>query len=185
MRRLARKPSLWVSFLLRVAFVIVAAIAVNVAMFFVMKRGAFFMLTLVLLIAVAAVWELIRFTFHMRHRPPVLEIDRDALAYGDSVELRIVQAHPQSVAEVSVKLIGDCSKSESTDISEYRETKFARTRCYEEELLCFQPSAAIDRTVRVQLPKSPPADGMKWLIVVAFTLEHGAVVEHPYPLRVR
>jgi hypothetical protein len=185
MRRLARKPSLWVSFLLRVVFVIVAAIAVNVAMFFVMKRGAFLMLTLVLLIAIAAVWELIRFTFNMRHRPPVLQIDRRSLAYGDSAELRLIQAHPQSVAEVSVKLIGDCSKCESTDISEYRETKFARTRCYEEELLRFQPSAAIDRTVRVQLPKSPPADGMTWKIVVDFTLKHGAVIEHPYPLRIR
>jgi len=185
MRRLARRPSLWVSFLLRVVFVIVAAIAVNVAMFFVMKRGAFLMLTLALLIAIAAVWELIRFTIHMRHRPPVLEIDRTALSYGDSAELRLVEAHPLSVAEVSVKLIGDCSKSESTDISEYRETKFARTRCYEEELLRFQPSAAIDRTVRVQLPKSAPADGMTWKIVVDFTLKHGAVVEHPYPLRVK
>jgi hypothetical protein len=185
MRRLARKPSLWVSFFLRVVFVIVASIAVNVAMFFVIKRGTFFMLTLVLLIAVAAIWELIRFAFEMRHRPPVLEIDRDALAYGDAAELRLIEAHPRSVAEVSVKLIGDCSRSEATDISEYRETKIARTRCYEEELLRFQPSAAIDQTVRVQLPKSPPADGMRWLIVVDFTLKHGAVVEHPYPLRVR
>ena len=185
MRRLARRPSLWFSFFLRAVFVIVAAIAVIVAMFFVIKRGTFFMLTLVLLIAVGAIWELIRFAFSMRHRPPVLEIDRAALAYGDSAELRLIQKDPRSVAEVSVKLIGDCRKSEATDISEYRETKVARTRCYEEELLRFQPSAAIDRTVRVQMPKSPPADGMTWKIVVDFTLKHGAVVEHPYPLRVK
>jgi hypothetical protein len=63
--------------------------------------------------------------------------------------------------------------------------KFARTRCYEEELLRLQPSGAVDRTMRVQLPKSPPADGMKWSIVVDSTLKHGDVIEHPYPLRVR
>jgi hypothetical protein len=185
MVRLARRPSLWLSFFLRVAFVIVAGIAVNAALYFASRRQTFLMLTLVVLIAIAAVWELIRFAFQMRHRPPVVEIDRQPLAYGDTADLRVVEKHPHRLAEIGVRLIGECSTCVATDISEYREMKFARTRCYEEELLRLQPSGAVDRTVRVQLPKSPPADGMKWSIVVDSTLKHGDVIEHPYPLRVR
>jgi len=185
MVRLPRKPSLWIKFFLRIAFVIVAAIAVNEALYFASRRQTFLMLTLVLLIAIAAVWELIRFAFHMRHRPPVVEIDRQPLAYGDTADLRVVEKHSHRLAEIGVKLIGECSTCVATDISEFREMKYARTRCYEEELLRLQPSGAVDRTVQVQLPKSPPADGMKWSIVVDSTLECGDVIEHPYPLRVR
>src|SRR5438105_9508229 len=177
MFRLARKPSIWVSFFLRVVFVVVAAIAVIPALYFVSRRGTFFILTLVLVIAIAALWELIRFALQMRHRPPVVEIDRQPLAYGESAQLRVIEKRPDLLAEIGVTLIGECNTSAATDISEYRETKVARTRCYEEELLRMKPSAVIDHTVRVQLPKSPPADGMKWSIVVDSTLKHGDVVE--------
>ena len=187
MFRLARKPSLWGGLILRIVFVSVAALAVFVALFFAARRGTFFMLSLVVLIAIAAVWELIRFSARMSAGAPVVEIDRQPLAYGDSAEVRIMERHPRSVMEIGVTLVGECNRTEATDISEYRETKVARTRCYEEELLRVKPEndAPISRVIRVQLPKSPPADGMAWTIVVDATLKHGDVVEHPFPLRVK
>src|ERR1051325_9145365 len=127
MFRLARKPSLWASLFLRIVFVIVAGLAVVAALFFVAKRGTFFMLSLVVLIALAAVWELLRFSARMRLGAPVVEIDRQPLAYGDSAEVRVIERHPRSVSEISVKLIGECQTSAATDISEYRETTVART----------------------------------------------------------
>lgn len=184
---LARKPSLWASLFLRVVFVIVAAFAVIVALFFVAKRGTFFMLSLVVLIAIASVWELIRFWFRMRLGSPRVEIERHPLAYGDSTEVRVSERHTRLVREIGLTLVGECNASASTDISEYRETRVARTRCYEEELLRVKPEndAPIRQIVRLQLPKSPPADGMSWTIVVDATLKHGDVVEHAYPLRVK
>jgi hypothetical protein len=187
MFRLARKPSLWASLFLRVVFVIVAAFAVIVALFFVAKRGTFFMLSLVVFIAIASVWELIRFSLRMRLGAPVVEIERQPLAYGDSAEVRVSERNPRSVREIGVTLVGECNTSAATDISEYRETRVARTRCYEEELMRMKPEsgAPLSRVARLQLPKSPPADGMSWTILVDATLKHGDVVEHPYPLRVR
>jgi hypothetical protein len=184
MIRLARRPSLWGSLFLRVIFVSVAWLAVIVALFFVAKRGTFFMLTLVVLVAIAAVWEMIRFWLEMRHGAPIVQIDRHPLAYGDSAEVLVIEMYPRRVSEIGVTLVGECSASASTDISEYRETKVARTRCYEQELLRMRVQSPAPLAARLQLPKSPPADQMKWSVVIDATLEDGRVIEHPYPLRV-
>ncbi len=185
MFQLARKPSLWAGLFLRVVFVSVAAFAVVVALFFVAKRGTFFMLSLVVLIAIAAVWELIRFWLHMRDSAPVVEIEKHPLVYGESVEVWVTEMQPQRVAEIGVTLVGECNTTAATDISEYRETIIARTRCYEDELLRIKFDKAVPVVARVQLPKSPPADGMAWTIVVDATLKDGSIVEHSYPLRVK
>lgn len=185
MIRLARRPSLWASFFLRVVFVAVAWLAVIVALFFVAKRGTFFMLTLVVFIAIASVWEMIRFWLEIRHGAPIVEIEHYPLTYGDSVDVCVTELNPQRVAEIGVSLVGECNSSAATDISEYRETKVARTRCYEHELLRMKMNSSAPVVARLQLPKSPPADGMRWWIVVDATLKHGDVIEHPYPLRVR
>jgi hypothetical protein len=38
--------------------------------------------------------------------------------------------------------------------------------------------------VQIQLPKSAPADKVKWKIVVDCHLKQGGLIEHPFPLRV-
>src|SRR5437763_7972494 len=111
MFQLARKPSLWAGLFLRVVFVIVAAFAVVVALFFVARRGTFFMLSLVVLIAIASVWELIRFWLRMRLGSPLVEIERHPLTYGDSADVRVSERHTRLVREIGVTLVGECNKS--------------------------------------------------------------------------
>jgi hypothetical protein len=186
MIRLTRKPSLWVTFLGRVVFLIVCAAAVAAAWYFVWKRHSILIFVLADVIAIGAIWELIRAWRAFRLGAPVVEIDRQPLTYGDSAQLRVAEAHPKSIAELGVKLIGECYATSATDISSYREKKITLTRCYEEELLRLKPAdEPLSRLVPMHLPKSPPADGMAWKIVVDAHLKRGRVVEHPYPLHVR
>jgi len=180
MIRLVRKPSLLVGFIGRLLFVVICAAAVVAAWYFVLKRGTYLIFALVDLLAIAAVWELIAFYRRFRHGAPVVEIDRQSLAYGDSAQVHIVEPHSQSITEMGVKLVGECYAESVTDISSYREKKVALTRCYEEELTRLK-----NQTFLLQLPKSPPADGINWKIVVAAHLKQGGVIEHSYPLRVR
>jgi hypothetical protein len=187
MIRLARKPSLWVPFFGRIVFAIVCAAAVAAAWYFVWKRHSILIFVLADVIAIGAIWELIRAWRAFRLGAPVVEIDRQPLTYGDSAQLRVAEAHTKSIAELGAKLIGECYATSATDISSYREKKVVLTRCYEEELLRLKPEPGepLSRLVQVQLPKSPPADGMTWKIVVDAHLKRGVVVEHPYPLHVR
>ena len=178
MPRLWRKPSLWLSLILRFAFVIIAIIS---ALWWIEKRRASFMSILIGVLAVAAVWELIRFAVEMRHRPPTVIIDHYPLTYGDSAELTVTAQSCDT--EISVKLIGECDSIAHTDISEYRSTKVMRTRCYEMELI--RAKCGTSAEGRLQLPKSPPADGMAWTILVDSKSERGEITEHLYPLRVR
>lgn len=163
----------------------ICAVAILASSYFVWKRRSFLIFTLVDLIAIAAVVDLILFLRRFRHGAPIVEIDRNSLSYGDSASLRIVEAHPKAIAELGLKLIGECYKESATDISSYREKKIVLTRCYEEELLRLNPAEAVDRTVQLQIPKSPPADGMTWKIVVDSHLKQGGVIEHSYPLHIR
>jgi hypothetical protein len=185
MIRLARKPSLLASVLGRVAFLMICAVAIIAALYFVWKRRSFLIFALVDFIAIAAIVDLILFLRKFRHGAPIVEVDRESLFYGDSASVHIVEGHPKPIAELGVKLIGECYKESATDISSYREKKRMLTRCYEEELLRLKPSEAVDRTVPLQIPKSPPADGMNWSIVVDSHLKQGGVIEHSYPLPIR
>jgi len=172
MPRLSRKPSLLLSLILRLVFVIIATLS---ALWWIEKRRASFMSVLIGVLAVAAVWEMIRFAMQM-HRPPVVAIDHHPLVYGDSAELQV-----SGEAEITVKLVGECEATAATDISQHREKKIMRTRCYDVELFRGKPPAS----VRLQIPKSPPADAMTWTILVDSTLRDGAVIADLYPLHVR
>src|SRR5438552_14777616 len=174
MIRLVRKPSLLVGFIGRLLFVVICAAAVVAAWYFVLKRGTYLIFALVDLLAIAAVWELLSFYRRFRHGAPVVEIDRQSLTYGDSAQVRVNDPNAR------VKLVGECYAESVTDISSYREKKIALTRCYEEDLQRLK-----NQTFLLQLPKSPPADGINWKIVVAAHLKQGGVIEHSYPLRVR
>jgi hypothetical protein len=140
------------------------------------------------LIAIGVVWDIVvrlRRTLH-RHEP-VVEVERDPAAYGESVEVRIVEEHPEAIAEMGVKLVGECYTKSEVDFTQHHETVVSLTRCYEEELLRLKPSTnePINRILRVQLPKSPPADEVAWMIIVDSHLKQGGIVEHPFPIRVR
>ena len=194
MIRLARKPSLWLIFLAHLGFAILWSAAVFGASYFVwVRRGrtstlAVTVLVLFDLIAIGLIWDVVvRLWRTLNHRHPLVEIDRQSLAYGDSAQVHIIEPHPRSIAEMGVKLIGECYAQSATDISSYRETKTALNRCYEEELLRLKLDSAdpVSRLVQMQLPKSPPADGISWKIVVDSRLKRGGVIEHGFPLKVR
>ena|SRR5438132_9964572 len=193
MIRLARKPSLWMNFFGRLIFTIVWAAGCAIASFWVwphrfgMPTLSLIILGLFDLIAIGLVWDAsVRFSRTRQQHEPVVEIDRDALAYGDSVQVRIVEQHPESITEMGVKLVGECDARAVREFTEHRETVVTRMRCYEEELLRLKPvsSEPISRVVQMHLPKSPPADDVAWKIIIDSHLKQGGVIEHPFPLRV-
>ena len=178
MPRLARKPSLWLSLVLRFAFLIIAVLS---ALWWIEKRRASFMSILIGVIAIAAVWELVRFALTMRRRPPVVSIDHHPLAYGDTAELRVMAWSCDT--EIWVRLIGECQMTSETDISEFRSKEIRLSRCYDVEVL--RAKCGSEAAGRVEIPKSPPADGIAWMIRVDSKSERGEITEHLYPLRVR
>jgi hypothetical protein len=194
MIRLARKPSLWMNFFGRLIFAVIWAGA-----FFAVSTWAwlhrFGTPTFILvalgffdLIAIAVVWDIfVRFRRTLRHREPVVEVDHEPAAYGDSVQVHIVETDPESLAEMGVKLVGECYTKSEVDFTQHRETVVSLTRCYEEELLRLKPSTnePINRILRVQLPKSAPANEVAWKIIVDSHLKQGGIIEHPFPIRVQ
>jgi len=193
MIRLARKPSRWTNFFGRLIFTIVWTSACAAASTWAWPHRfgtpllALIILAIFDLIAIGLVTDVgIRFRRMLRDREPVVEVDRDAPAYGESVQVRIVEEHPESIAEIGVKLVGECDSRAVREFTEHRETVVTHIRCYEEELLRLRPASGepISRIVQMHLPKSPPADNVAWKIVVDSHLKRGGTVEHVFPLRV-
>jgi hypothetical protein len=194
MVRLARKPSLWMCFCGRLLFAIVwAGVFFSLSTWVWLHRFGTPTFILVILgifdvIAIAVVRDIVvRFRHKLHQHEPVVEIDRESPTYGDSVELHIVDTHPESICEMDVKLVGECYNKSDLDFTEHHETVISRTRCYEEELLRLKPAAnePINRTVRMNLPRSAPAEGVAWKIIVDSYLRQGGMIEHPFPIRVR
>ena len=152
-----------------------------------LPQFAFILLAIFDLISVVVLWKVVaRFLRTMREREPIVDIDRDAMCYGESANLYLVEPNPDNIDELAVKLVGECWAKSMTEFSEYRRTVVEYSRCYEEELLRFSPESdrPLRRKVKMQLPKSAPADAVQWKIVVGTRLKQGGVIEHPFPLRV-
>jgi len=192
MIRLVCKPSVWVTFFRRLLFAIVFAGGFLALTWYAsrhigMPTYAYLILGFFDLLAAAVLADAARrFWRTLHHHEPVVEIDRQTLEYGDTAQVRVVEPHPQAIAEIGVKLIGECYAKSVTDISHFRETRVTLTRCYEEELLRLKPASdePVSRLLQLQLPKSAPADRIAWKIVVESHLKQGGVIEHPFPLRV-
>ena len=189
MIRLCRKPSLWANFYERLFFAVIFAGGLFFLTWYASRHMGirtymYAILGFFDLIAAAVIADLfIRLWRTRGASEPVVEIVTQPLAYGDSSQMHIVEGHSESVAEVGIKLIGECQQTSVTDFTEFRETKVAQTRCYQEELLRLK--TPVDHTLQVQLPKVPPAEGIRWKILVETHLKQGGVVEHLYPLSVR
>jgi hypothetical protein len=193
MIRLARKPSLWMNFFGRLIFAVLwSGVFFAVSVWAWLHRfGTPTFILIVLgffdLIAIGVVWDIVvRFWRTLRHREPVVEVDREPAAYGDSVQVRVVEEHPESIAEMGVKLVGECDAKAEREFTAHRETFISLTRCYEDELLRLKPSSGepINRVVQMHIPQSPPADDISWKIVVDSRLKQGGVIEHSFPIRV-
>lgn len=193
MIRLARKPSLWMNFFGRLIFGAIWAggfFAFSVwAWIHRFGTPTFVLVILALfdLIAIGVVWDLVvRFGRTLNHREPIVEIDRNPAAYGDKLQVRVVEDHPESLAEIGVKLVGECWAKAEREFTAYREMVVSLTRCYEDEILRLEPASAdrIDRTVPMHIPQSPPADEVTWKIVVDSRLKQGGIIEHAFPFRV-
>jgi hypothetical protein len=193
MIRLVRKPSIWGDFFRRLLFAIVFAGGFLALTWYAsrhigMPTYLYVILGFFDLIAAAVVADAaIHFWRTLHQREPVVEIDRQWVVYGETAHVRVVESNPQWIAEMGVKLIGECYTKSMTDISHFRETRVALTRCYEQELLRLKPSSdePVSRLLPLQLPKSAPADNIAWKIVVDWHLKQGGVIEHRFPLRVR
>jgi hypothetical protein len=193
MIRLSRKPSLWTDFLQRLAFAVVWDGVFFIVSYWAWKHR-FGMPTFVLvilgffcLIAIVVAWDIVfRFWRTLHAYEPVVEVGHETAAYGDSVQVRIIEAHPESVAEIGMKLVGECQQRAVREFTAHRETEVSLTRCYEDEFLRLKPSSddRIDRTVQMHIPQSPPADEVAWKIVVDSHLKTGGVIEHAFPIRV-
>lgn len=193
MIRLVRKPSLWTNFLGRLLFAAIFVGALVTFSFYAWRHlgqvPTFVVIVLALLdlLALGLLWDIVvRLWRTMAQREPVVEIDRRTMSYGEGAQIRVTEEHPQSVAEMTVRLVGECSVSSAVDVSQHRERAVSVTRCYEEELLRMSPSAGepLSRVLKIQLPIAPPAEGVSWKIVVGSTLKQGGVMEHPFPIQV-
>jgi hypothetical protein len=193
MIRLVRKPSLWMISSGRLIFAVVWGgifIVASVWMWihrFGMPAYGLVILAIFDVITIAVAWDVVgRFRLTRLHREPIVEVDKEPAAYGDSVKVRIADPHPELTAEIGVKLVGECYAKAVREFTAHRETVMTLTRCYEDEALrvTLTPGEALDRTVQMLIPQSPPAEEMLWKIVVESHLRDGDVIEHPFPLRV-
>ena len=98
-----------------------------------------------------------------------------------------IAAYPERAdpLDALVTRSGECSVTEAVEFSQHRHSTTNMTRCYEEELLRITPQNDKPVKLQMRMPKSPPADGVAWKIVVNSRQKNGAVVEYPFPLRVR
>jgi len=185
MIRLTRRPSLWITFVARVAYTAGCSAAVIAAWRYA-PRLPWMLFGVSGIIVFAALCGIVMSWRDMTAGVPIVKIDHSSLAYGESAKVLVLEPRPGPVAEMGVKLIGECPVSSATDISNFRDTRVSVTRCYEEELLGLRPRSdePLSRVVQIHIPKSPPADATAWKIVVAAHLKQGGVVEHPFPLRV-
>lgn len=183
--RLTRRPSAWASVFSRSFLTVLWA-----ALFVAFLRYVQEPLAVVAFIGMVGTGMLcdaaVQFRRALNHHEPLVEIDKHALTYGGSAQVHVVEPATSLIAEMHVKLVGDCKVTSGTDVSQHREQVLSQERCYEQELLRLtaMPREPVNRMLHIMLPKSPPAEGIAWKIVVASRLKQGGVVEHPYPLPV-
>jgi hypothetical protein len=189
MIRLASHPSPWTSFLGRLLFAAVWIVFFGGFSFMVWRHPEqtpwfiFAILGLFDLLALGMLWDVVvRFWRALRHRQPVVEIDQPSLVYGGSAQLRVTEPHPESVAEMNVRLVGENVITTTTD---NRIQRFVN-RCHDQELLRLSPETPdpLHRMLTVRMPDEPPAKDTSWRIVVGTTLRQGGTIVHHFPLRV-
>jgi hypothetical protein len=193
MPRLSRKPSLWADFVGRFAFGVVWAGAFVFAtwMSWVHRADTAWFVYIILaffdLIAVAVIWDLVvRFWRTLMERQPVVEIDRSPVPYGGSAQVRIVEEHPESVAEMKVRLVASARIRSESQEGSTRVIVSSYEPVFEQELLhcSVTENDPVNRTVTIGLPETPPAENAEWRIVVTTTLRQGGQIPHPFPFKV-
>ncbi len=190
MMRLAPQLSLWASFLGRLLFTTIWTGFFGVFSFLIWRHRAetpwfiFAVLGFFDLVAVGMLWDVVvRFWRTLKHREPTVEIDQPSLVYGGSAQLRVTEPHPESVAEMSVRLV--CEQVITTK-TENRVQQFVK-RCHDSELLRLSPDGPdpLHRMLSIRLPDQPPERDVSWKIVVGTTLRQGGMIEHVFPLQVQ
>jgi hypothetical protein len=192
--RLKRRPSPLVGLLGRAVFVLVwtGGIGGFIALSWphraevpLVVKG---ILGLFALIGLGMIWDLAARAYRAATgKTAVVEIDRQPLAAGQAAQVRVVQADPQSLKTLVVKLVGENTVTErSADGS----TTITRTAaCHEQELFTFQPEAGlsedqIDRTFPLKMPAQFPDGKVSWKILVACELRQGGQVFDGFPIQV-
>jgi hypothetical protein len=193
MIRLARKPSLWVNFLGRLIFGVVWAGAFVALSWFVWPRRAetptFILIILGFfdLLALGVIWDLVvRFWRTLTKKQPIVEIDKTSLTYGSTAQLRIVEEHPESVAQMNVHLVGESWVTSDHQSGSQRVIVKSYQSCFDEELLRLNVTQTepITRMLQIRMPPAAPAEGVQWKIVVNTSLRQGGLIQHSYPIPV-
>lgn len=190
MMRLAPHPSPWSSFLGRLLFTTVWTGFFGVFSLMVWRHREetpwfiFGILGFFDLVAIGMLWDVVvRFWRTLNHREPVVEIDHPSLVYGGSAQLRVTERHPESVAEISVRLV--CEQLITTKTE--NRVQHSVQRCHDQELMRISPAGGdepINRLLSIRMPDQPPEKDVSWKIVVGTTLRQGGMIENIFPLRV-
>jgi len=187
--RLKPHPSPWASFLGRLLFTTIWCGFCVVFSIMIWRHPEetpwfiFGVIGLFDLIAFGMLWDVVvRFWRALKHREPVVEIDQPSLVYGGSAQLRVTEPHPESVAELSVWLVGEQRITTRTGNTVQQSV----SRCHDQELLRLSPATPdpLHRTLSLRMPDQPPEQDVSWKIVVGTTLRQGGTIVHSFPLRV-
>jgi hypothetical protein len=192
MNRLTRKPSLWANFFVRLVFATIWVGGMFGFTFFVWTRSragetpifVWIILGIFNLFAVGLIWDIVvRFWRTLMNRQPIVEIDRQSLRPGDTAQLHVVENHPESIAQMSVRLVAEnwvTSQQGNATIRSFQP-------CFDQELLQMNVPAGepVNRMLQIRIPADSPGDDAKFQIVVMTELRQGGVISHTYPIDVK
>ena len=190
MVRLVRKPSLWMGFFGRLIFCTIWAGGFAVFSWFIWTyhradtpKFIFFVLGFFDLLAIGMIWDIVvRFWRTLTNKQPELEIDHEPLQRGSSAQIRFSEPHPESLAEINVRFVGEHTVKQTTGST----TRIFNERCYDQELLQMNVDGPnpITRSLQIKVPTESPGDKVKWMILVNTRLRQGGIMQHSYPIDV-
>lgn len=189
MIRIARKPPLWLGFLGRALFGLVWAGGTLGATYLAWRSGktpiaGWIVLGILDLFAVGILWDVVvRFWRTLTGKQPVVEIDRDSLGYGATAQLRIAEPHPESLADIDVRLVAE----HWVTVKEGNTTTKTHEPCYDEQLLYLNVNSPepISRMLQIRIPDEFPDIDPTWKILVNTTLKQGGIMQHAFPLKIQ
>ena len=190
MVRLVRKPSMWGGFFGRLAFCAVwAGMSFGFSWFLWFRRPPetptfiYFVIGLFDLIALSMVWDIVvRFWRTLTNKQPQLDIDHQSLQPGSTAQVQFSEPHPESLAEIDVRLVA----LESVVIRNGATTTYTTQTAYDKELLRMNVDGPnpITRSFGIKIPADSVSEKVKWMIAVNTRLRQGGIMQHTYPIEV-
>jgi hypothetical protein len=137
------------------------------------------------LIGLGMAWDLIaRLLRTLAGKTAVVEVDRLPIRRGETLQLRVFQSDPASLATLQLALVGENTVTETRG-----NTTITRTgRCCTQEIFSSGAGdldgASLDRAFSVTIPADGPSGEIRWSILVAQQLKQGGGDFQAFPLQV-